>query len=407
MGTAQFSSPSLVGKVTVTVAAKCHNPVTFVDVPVDNVTVYLNPVLDPTCGSGDPPSSGNYNSAAGGQVEGELVWGSGVEFQRGAWTNIPMPQRKTERQAAYVFLSSAPTAPFALPAASSATTPNSPGGIGYAYTITASPGNLNLYALAGIEDRSVMPPVFTAYAMGVARGVPVLPGTDVTGVDIPMTTLLDQAVTLNPTPPLPTPSGPDRLTSQLAVTLDETTYAVLPNGTQTAFLPVSGSVTFIGMPALDNGLAGQSYVYSGSATTGPSFQPPSSVVSLIETTNANTPVTIGGFLGVPTPVEPANGTWSGTHVTFTEQSSFDLAELNISSGNGLVTWTIIAPSGDTSFDVPDLSGFSDNAGLRRGGIQTVVYVANIASFQYGQVRYGQLSSGAWNAYATNVSNGAY
>ncbi|HVH48229.1 MAG TPA: IPT/TIG domain-containing protein, partial [Labilithrix sp.] len=36
-------------KVTVTVAAKCHQPVTFVDVPVDTVTVYLSPVLDPAC----------------------------------------------------------------------------------------------------------------------------------------------------------------------------------------------------------------------------------------------------------------------------------------------------------------------------------------------------------------------
>ena len=301
MGTAQFSSPSLVGKVTVTVAAKCHDPITFVDVPVDSVTAYLDPILDPTCGSGDPPSAGNYNTAAGSQIDGELVWGSGVEFQRGAWANIPLPQRKTERQAAYVFLSSSPTAGFALPPATSATTPNSPGGIGYAYTIAASAGNLNLYALAGIEDRSGSTPVFTAYAMGVARGVPVLPATDVTGVDIPMTTLLDQAVTLTPKPPAPGPNGPDRLTSQLVVTLDETTYAVLPNGAQTTFLPVSGNVSFVGMPALDNALAGQSYVYSGSATTGATGGQPYSIVSLIETTNANTPVAVGGFLGIPIP----------------------------------------------------------------------------------------------------------
>ncbi len=407
MGTAQFTSPTLMGKVTVTVAAKCHNPITFVDVPVGSVTAYLNPVLDPTCGSGDPPSGGNYTTAATGQIDGQLVWPSTVEFARGAWANVPPPQRQTERQAAYVFLATSPTAAFQLPAATSATTPNSLGDLGYAYTIAANPGNLNLYALAGIEDRSLTPPVFTAYAMGVARGIAVLPSSDVTGVDIPMNTLLDQGVTLIPNPPPPTVSGPDHLTSQLAVSLDETTYAVLPNGTQTAFLPVEASVSFIGVPALNNALAGQSYVYSGTAATGAGNTPPLSVVALVETTNANTTVVVGGFLAVPAPVQPGAGTWSGTHVTIAEPSSFDLVEINVASAAGLVTWTIVAPQGDTSFDVPDLSGFADNVGLRHGAIQTVAYVASIASFQYGQLRYGQLSAGAWNAYAENVGNGAY
>jgi hypothetical protein len=243
--------------------------------------------------------------------------------------------------------------------------------------------------------------------MGVARGIPVQPGTNVTGVDIPMSTLFDQGVTITPQPPAPAPTGPDRLTSQLAVSLDETTYAVFPNGTITTLLPVNGSVSFIGVPALDNALAGQSYVYSGTAGTGPSSGVPLSAVSLIETTNADTPVTVGGFLALPTPQEPAMGVWDGTEVTFGETSSFDLAEIIVTSGSGLVTWTIVAPGGQTSFEVPDLSGFSDNPGLVHGSIQAVFYVANISSFQYGQLVYGQLNSGGWNAYAETVSNGAY
>ena len=39
--------------------------------------------------------------------------------------------------------------------------------------------------------------------MGVVRGVPVQPNVDDTGVDIPMTTLLDRAVTTVPQPPAP------------------------------------------------------------------------------------------------------------------------------------------------------------------------------------------------------------
>jgi len=406
MGTAQFSGPSLTGKVTVTVAAKCHSPMTFVDVPVSSVTAYLVPMLDPACGSGDPPSTGNYTQAAGGQIDGQLVWGSTVEFERGGWSNVPNPQRATERQAAYVFLANAPpTAAFSLPDPTTATTPNSPGSVGYEYTLNAAPGNLNVYALAGIEDRSLTPPVFTAYVMGVARGVPVQPSTEVTGVDIPMTTLLDQGVTFAPTPPGPGAQGPNLLNVELAVSLDETTYAILPNGQQSLPLPVSGNVSFIGVPALDNALAGQSYVFSAAAVTGPSASIPSSQVALVETTNADTPVSVGGFLAVPTVLQPSAGAWAGTQVSIGEASSFDLLELTVSSG--LVTWTIVAPKGDTSFSVPDLSGFSDAVGLPHGPLQTVVYVASIASFQYGELVTGQLSTGAWNAYAANSIAGVY
>ena len=49
-GVARLTGPSLNGKATVTIAAKCHQPITFVDVPVDTVTAYLAPELDPSCG---------------------------------------------------------------------------------------------------------------------------------------------------------------------------------------------------------------------------------------------------------------------------------------------------------------------------------------------------------------------
>ena len=133
---------------------------------------------------------------------------------------------------------------------------------------------------------------------------------------------------------------------------------------------MSGNVSFIGVPALDNALAGQSYVFA-----------------------------------VPTVLQPSAGAWAGTQVSIGEASSFDLLELTVSSG--LVTWTIVAPKGDTSFSVPDLSGFSDAVGLPHGPLQTVVYVASIASFQYGELVTGQLSTGAWNAYAANSIAGVY
>jgi hypothetical protein len=55
-GVVIFNDPNLGPSRSVTVAAKCHQPITFVDVPVDTITAFLTPVLSPACASGgDPP----------------------------------------------------------------------------------------------------------------------------------------------------------------------------------------------------------------------------------------------------------------------------------------------------------------------------------------------------------------
>ena len=145
-------------EVTVTVAAKCHQPVTFVDVPVDTVTAYLDPVLDPSCGEGDPvsiPPRQRY----GGFIVGQLVFPGGGEFARAGWTTVPLPTKPTERRAAYVFEASpSPSPTFQLPAASAAITPHTEGTTGYGYSILVFPGNATIYIVAGIEDRSESPP---------------------------------------------------------------------------------------------------------------------------------------------------------------------------------------------------------------------------------------------------------
>lgn len=407
-GVALLQGPSLSGKVTVTVAAKCHQPMTFVDVPVDTATVYLTPTLDLSCASGDPPSSGNYGSRDAGIVEGELVWAGSKEGQKADWRNVPMPQRMTERRAAYLFVATTwPGDRFSLPDKDAAVTLDSPGTLGYGYSITTSPGNLTLYALAGIEDRSFNPPHFTAYAMGVVRGVPVTTQTKTTNVDIPMTTLLDHQVTLAPAPPPTTPRGPDRLVSQIATTVGTNLFAILPTGTLTTLLPVGGNVPLVGVPALDGTLAGESYAITAAAVTGPNLQNPSSVVTRIYTTESNSPVALAGFPSVPVLREPSTATWGGTHVRVDLGSTVELVRLDVQSGGGLVTWQIVAPGTTTDFDVPDLSTLPNNVGLVRGAITTTVYVARINAFDYGKLRYGQLGSNAWNAYAIDALAGNY
>jgi hypothetical protein len=410
-GIAVLTGPSLMGKVTVTIAAHCHQPITYVDVPVDTVTVYLSPELELSCASGDPPSSGDYYPQYEGEIDGELVWTSGAEFGLGPWSNVPQPNGPSERQAAYVFTTTGGAGdPFSLPPASSATTPQSVGMLGYTYSVGVSPGNLTLYALAGIENRTVDPPMFVPYAMGVVRGVAVAPATKVTGVDIPMNTVFDHALTTVPHPPLPGPRGPDRLISTLAIAFGASGYAPLPQGSETTFLPIAGDVPFSGIPGLDGTLAGASYALTASAVTGDSAGVPVSVVAGMETTDANDPLSIGGFLPVPSIVQPSTGTWSGTHVGLAPLPAgtpADLAVIDVSSGNGLVVWRFVAPATDVSFDVPDLTQVPGVTTLVHGPLTTTFSIASIPGFDYGTLRTGQLSSSAWAAYAQDVVTGSY
>ena len=406
-GAARLGDPSLRGPITVTVAAKCHQPITFVDVPVDTVTAYLLPVLDPSCGQGDPPSTGNWYATESGEIDGQLVWSGGIEFARANWNNVPMPSGN-ERRAAYVFATSGnPLDGFQLPPAQNATTPDSSGRVGYEYSMITLPGSRTIYALAGLEDRSVAPPRFEPYAMGIARGVFVQPGMKTAAIDIPMTSLFDHALATEPQPPPSMPRGPDRLVSTLALNVGANQFAILPQGVDTTLLPVSGGVSFVGIPSLDGTLSGAAYDLTGAAVSGMSEGPPMSVVKRIETTLANDPLTVGGFFSIPTLLQPSSGKWSGAHVTVQATGAIDLVVAEVSSGNGLVTWQIVAPGSDLSFDLPNLSQVPGVGTLVHGPIETTFSIARMAAFDYGQLRYGQLSSGAWNAYAVDTAAGSY
>ena len=375
--------------------------------PAHDVTVYLTPELDPAC-AGDPGSTGNYIPQDVGTITGELVWSGGIEFQRAPWNNIPLPAAN-ERQVAYVFTAAgSPLANFSLPSPSSGTTPMSSGQLGYGYTLVGLPGNTILYALAGLEEDTAAGQVvrFEPFAMGIVRGVPVQPNVTTAGVDIPMTTLLDRALTTTPQPPPSTPRGPTLLSTTVAIDLGSGSYAALPQGTSTTFLPVSGDVSFGGVPALDGTLQGASYDVSATAGNSGSGAPVSAVTG-VETTDANDPLVLGGFFDIPVLLQLSGATWSGTHVQIQASGPIDLAVVTISSGNGLVEWQIVAPGSDLSFDLPDLSQVPGVGHLLHGALVTNFAIARISGFQYGLVRSGQLGSSAWSAYAADVAPGSY
>lgn len=401
-GVGVVTDASLMGPQTVTVAAYCHSPITFVDTPVDTVTAYLDPVLDPTCASmGDPPPVGGKPSYSG-TVKGELVWPASGEFKKGLWSNVPAPVGASERRAAYLFLAqSDPTASFQLPSASVAVTEESKGELGYGFSIYASPGNRALYALAGIEDRSQSPPRFTAYVMGVVKGVAVLPNSVTEAVFLSMTKTLDQTLTLDVKTPPPGSKGPDRLRATASVMLGNDGFAILPIGQKTPLLPVSGPLPFVGMPALDGDLSGATYVATLRAQTGPTGTAPLSALSRLTATTTSQPLPANDFVNVPTLVSPAESSaWDGAHLetTFAPGGLIDLTVYDIQSGNGLVHWLVSVPRGSHAIEVPDLT-LLPFGGLPKGPITIAVHGARIDGFEYKNLRYRHLRPQGMTAYS--------
>lgn len=405
-GVAVFSDPSLDGPRTVTVAATCMNPITFVDVPVDTVTVYLDPVLSPLCGaSGDPPGTGT-KVASSGAVTGQIVWPDGVEFKRAEW-KVPQPVGQ-EAMVAYVFSANAsPVGQFFLPSPSAATTPDSPGGVGYEFTFYTYPGDKTLYALAGLEDRSKSPPTFVPYAIGLVRGVPVLPNEYTDDVIIYMNNTMDQMLTIEPDPPSVGPKGPDRFYGNVALRLGADGFALLPNATKTPFLPLSDDLDFVGVPALSGAFTGSTYFVSAKAVTGQNLGAPMSVVQSLQTNTTAFPIPVDGFVGVPSLDTPAlNAAWDSRHLAMHFEpgsSPIDLLVYDVSSGNGLQHWTVAvpassAPGNASSIELPDLS-FVEGGYLASGSITIGVYGARIDAFDYAALRYKHLRPQGMTAYS--------
>lgn len=402
-GLVELSDPSLTEPATVTVAATCHSPISFVSVPVDTVVAYLDPQLTPECGGeGDPPPVGGKPTNSGA-VTGELVWGQAGEFQRAPWINVPGVLGADEQRIAYLFAaSSSPTRDFSLPGSAQAVLPDAPGDLGYEFELAAYPGNLTLYALAGIQNDAGSPARFTAYAMGLVKGIGVTPNGTTGPVYISMLTPLDQAMTLQVSPPPIGPKGPDRLKVTVSLEIAQGQYATLPGCQRTLLLPQQGGIDVVGLPPLDDELFGSRYIASASAATGPTLVAPQSLIGLLAATSTASAIDMTGFVAIPTLDTPAlNGAWDGQHLatTFAGQGlPPTLTVYDIASGGGVVRWTIAVPSGSHAIQLPDLSVFPD-ARLPAGPLSIAVYGARIRDFDYAKLRYKHMRASGMDAYS--------
>lgn len=411
-GIALLTDDSLTGKRSVTIAKHCFKATTFLDVPVDTVTAYLAPVMSPDCGSADagdiPPVGGRTSNPA--TIKGQLVWPMTGEFQRGHWSNVPPPASEQERQVAYVYTPHwDPTAKF-QPDPSRTVLPDAPGTIGYEFSMSSGGGNLTLYALAGIENTQTRQ--FTAYALGLVRGVTAVPGQTTADVLIRMDKQLDQALVLRAQPPSPGPRGPDRLLAGVSVRLGNDGYVILPAGWRSLPLADTGDVTFVGLPGLDGMLdpsEGVRFVSWARAVTGASYGAPLSVVGKFVTTDATVPVDIGSFVPVPVLKVPGpTERFDGRHleIEYAPGGTFvDLTVIRIQAGGGLMEWLVTAPANKRSIELPDLG--SMGATLPSGPVTISVYGANVdeAGFDYGTLQYRHLGSSGWLAYSQDVFNG--
>ncbi len=411
-GVAVDSKPGLGPKQTVTIARKCYQPQTFVDVTVDTVTAFLDPVLSPACGSaaGDLPPSGG-SSTFGASVTGQVVWPATAEFKRDGWLDVPAPQSDNERLVAYVLrLSSSPTDRFSLPDANEAITPSSTGDRGYAFNSFGLPGNFTLYALAGIETIS-SPRTFTAYQMGLVRGVAAAAGETKSDVFIQIDADLDHALTLDLDPPSVTARGPDRVQAYASIQVGTEGYAPLPNGFISQSLPLTGALSFVGVPTLAGSLLGTNYIATARAVTGQAGSTPRSVVGLVSTTYTSDPLKVDAFVQVPVLTNPApNTAWDGKGLASTRGAGgapVDLFVYDVQSGAGLVGWTVIAPGASAAFDLPDLDSVSADLGLIQGPLSITVNAAHIENFAYGTLRYRDATQRGWAAYATDVFYASY
>jgi hypothetical protein len=407
------SKPGLGPKRSVTIARKCYQPQTFVDVSVDTVTAFLDPVLSPACGSpqGDLPPSGG-TSTYGASVSGQVVWPATAEFRRDGWLNVPTPKTDDEKLVAYVLrLSLNPTDRFVLPDALQAVTPSSTGDRGYSFNTFGQPGNFTLYALAGIENRVHVPPTFTAYQMGLVRGVAAAAGETKSNVFIQIDVDLDHSLTLDLSPPSVTPRGPDRVQAFASIQVGSEGFAPLPSGFISRDLPLAGPLSFVGVPTLTGSLLGTTYIATARAVTGQAGGAPRSVVGLVSATTTSEPLQIDQFIQVPVLTTPApNSAWDGTALASTRKAggaAVDLFVYDLQSADGLVGWTVIAPGSSQAFGLPDLNALSPDLGLVPGPLAITVNAARIDNFVYGSLRYRDTTQRGWAAYATDVFYASY
>ncbi len=129
-------------------------------------------------------------------------------------------------------------------------------------------------------------------------------------------------------------------------------------------------------------------------------------MGLLSTTVTSEPVGTDEFVEVPKLVSPAtNERWNGKDLDLEFLSGgapVSLTRVDIESGDGLRTWSVVAPGTAKEIRLPDLREVEGDVGLVPGPLSVQINAARIDDFSYISLRYRDIDSRGWRAYATDL-----
>lgn len=430
-GQVTLSPPMLRAPVTVTASKHCFTTTTIQSFDARNATIYLVPLMDPSCGMGMPMGMAQ-RPVYPGRVKGELVWAGPNEFAPNPWSNVP-DARAGERRVAYVYATRPDIFTEDYPDTQRArfeervleVVPEGYGGRGYPFDFLVRPGAIAIYALAGVE-RSTTDPMtmmttrrFTPYMMGVARNVlasPVNPSTPDEGIVdnlvINMNIPLDHQTPLNVTPyPLGTGETQPNI-FHASVFIDLGGEGVIPRPELAVTGRRGGAYAFSGLPAFSGALADARLRiharYASGAITGPrTFQDtPAPCTGLIVggITTPDETVNVRDWMGIPDLMAPMQGGALPSDRTVRFQvnpmlASPDLLILTLQWGMGM-QWQHLAPGAVRAIQYPDLSTVMGLEDLPRGSTLGMSLVGvRIPGFNFDRFTYATIGQAYWSAYA--------
>jgi hypothetical protein len=78
----------------------------------------------------------------------------------------------------------------------------------------------------------------------------------------------------------------------------------------------------------------------------------------------------------------------------------------VSSGSGLINWTVAAPPHALSVQLPDLSALPQGD-LLPGALDVVASLAGMDDFDYAKLDLRALRRASWSAYAIDIAASQY
>jgi hypothetical protein len=410
-GQITFSTPGLVGPVTVTAAAAGYESSAMVVFDAQDVSIFLYPIPEPQPGPFPP-------GRAAGYINGHIVFGDATGIGTTGWSLVPEPRNDNELKRAYVYTTVAnPFSGNPDPGPTGIIDYEDDGATSWEFSIVARPAALAVVAVAGLYDPTIDPDgegplplgLFTPFAMGVERGVLVGPGESVDNiaviVDIPLDTTLN--VQFQDAPPLFSPGwyGPTQYEIEAYVDLGGEGVIVLPgNSAVLPFPAVDGMLT--SMAPLSSRLADASYIVFAGAYS-PFGSNPWSVRVLKGITDVGVPIVATDFLGTPRPFDPpSGGIATSQHLQIAPEGGTGepTFHMHILSGfDGTPYWRIFARGTELDVDLPDLQSAAGLPGLPPNTqVIWTCYSITVPGLTFDNFNYGHLNANYWTAYAADA-----